>query len=42
MHLTARGRPLEVPEVDSTGKKLILDSDSNHAVVENEEEKTKI
>lgn len=41
VHLTARGRPLEVPEVDSTGKKLIVDCDSNNAVVENGE-KTKI
>lgn len=41
VHLTARGRPLEVPEVESTGEKLIVECDSSHAVVENGE-KTKI
>lgn len=37
VHITARGRPLEVPEVDSTEKKLITNGDSNVPVVATEE-----
>lgn len=37
VHLTARGRPLEVPEIDSTGEKLIPNGESNLHVDENVE-----